>query len=161
MNTQTVMFSVALSFLPIAGHPLIPHLAQVPASDALEPAASLNASIVLESTTETGSQLTGRLRVSLTSLTSDVSISLDSTEGKRLARLELRKGERRVMRFFVDLRAGEDNDLGFRLVARRADGTVESQRLHLSVPLDPDRLPQVMPDSLQYQGSVEPDGGSR
>ncbi|MGH9868052.1 MAG: hypothetical protein ACREAA_07815 [Candidatus Polarisedimenticolia bacterium] len=163
MNTKFVMFSLALSVLLIAGQARSPLQGQAatPAGRPAEPAADLNASVVLEAMTEAGSNVTGRIRVNLTSLSSDTSVTLSSSEGERLAHLVLRKGEQGVLRLPVDLRAGEDNDLGFWVEARRADGSVQRQRMNLMVPLAPERQPEVVGDSLQYQGSVDPDGGRR
>ena len=163
MNTKLVMFSLALSVLPITGHAPSPELgpADNRAGGPAEPAADLNASIVLEEMNGASPRIDGVARVTLSSLSSDVSVDLSGPEGNRLERLGLRKGEQRVLRVPVELNAGEDNDLGFWVEARRADGSVQRQRLNLVVPLDPERQPEVVGDSLQYRGSVDRAGGSR
>src|SRR5688572_24101654 len=162
MNTTIVMISLTLSVLPIAGHAPIPEqgLAAHPMGGPSEPAADLNASVVLEEMTAEGSLVTGNVRVSLTSLSSDVSVTLSTSEGNRLAQLALGKGENRVLRLPVELNTGVDNDLGFWVDARRPDGSLQRQRMNLMVPLAPERQPELIGDSLQYQGSVER-GGSR
>src|SRR5687767_5517929 len=66
MNTKIVMISLTLSVLPIAGHAPIPEqgLAAHPMGGPSEPAADLNASVVLEEMTAEGSLVTGNVRVS-------------------------------------------------------------------------------------------------
>src|SRR5262245_34803244 len=78
MNTKLVMFSLALSVLPIASRTPESRLAQAvhPAGGPVEPSAGLNASVVMEQVIDAGSMLTGSVRVSLDSLSSDVSVDL-------------------------------------------------------------------------------------
>ena len=163
MRTRSVMFSVGLAGLLAAGLPGMSFRANpaAPAPGAPEPGAGRNAGATLESLSGTGSQLTGNVRIHLSALAADQSLTLSDAYGHELARTNLSRGERRDLRLRVGLLADQDNDVAFQLESRLADGSVQRQELHLIVPLDPGRQPRLVGDSLEYQGAVEPEGGAR
>jgi hypothetical protein len=161
MRTRSVMFSVGLAGLLIAGLPGMSFRGNPAAPAPAEPGAGLDAAATLDSLSGTGSQLTGNVRIQLSALSADQSITLLDRDGRELARTRLARGQQRDLHLSVALLADRDNDVSFQLESRLGDGSVERQALHLMVPLDPEHQPRLVGDSLEYQGAVELAGGGR